>query len=477
MSDPTVFRFLFAAGSVGTDAFRVAKVIGSEAISEPFTFEIDAVVVSADGAAIREVLGARGRLGFQAPQGRQIGGIVTRIEALAMVDGPELQLYRFRLAPTLWLLSRRKTSRIFQDMSVPEIVRAVLSCVRIQQDWQTEGSYPKREYCVQYHASDLDFVTRLCAEEGIFYFIADPAAEDADAQETVVFADSVSAYRRIAGNSRLPHRNTGALQGGEQVASFSFGKEIRSNATLHRSFDFKRPSFDLRGEARLGNGHGDIDLAELSVYEHDGDPEEDRIHGAGAKASLEQLRARAETGFGESDCQRLALAATFELENHHHDDLGKGYTVVRIDHEIHQVVARLVSSVETPTYKNRFHCVPERVAFRPDRPRRELHQITETATVVGPSGEEIHVDAYGRIKVQFHWDLQGKNDERSSCWLRTMQSWAGAGWGSQFIPRIGMEVVVTFVQGDVDRPLVLGTVYNAGAPVPFVLPASATQSG
>lgn len=108
-------------------------------------------------------------------------------------------------------------------------------------------------------------------------------------------------------------------------------------------------------------------------------------------------------GSGESDCQRLALAATFELENHPHDDLSKGYTVVRIDHEIHQVVARLVSSVETPTYKNRFHCVPERVAFRPDRPRRELHQITETATVVGPSGEEIHVDAHGRIKVQFHW--------------------------------------------------------------------------
>lgn len=474
MNEPTRNRFTFATAAYAPGELEVVSIVGSESISSPFGFDIEAIV-NADRGPIGELLGGRARLAFHGVEGRQIAGIVTRIEAHPPAD--DLPVFRFHLAPTIWLLGLRKTTRIFQDMSVPEIVRAVLSDVRIEHAFRLETDYPKREYCVQYRETDLAFVTRLLAEEGIFYFIADAAPEDSDAHEVVVFSDTVAEYRTIAGNPALQFRDTGGLEGAEQVTSFSFGEEVRSGSTLHRSFDFKRPMFELRGESRLGGRTNHIDLAELSVYDHDGDPEERRIHGTAAKASLQQLRAQSATGMGESTCQRLLPAGTFELSNHPHGELSRRYVVTRIDHEVHQVAGRRLHATGVDAYKNRFHCVPEHVPYRPARPRRELHQVTETATVVGPPGEEIHVDEYGRIKVQFHWDLHGKNDEHSSCWLRTMQPWAGAAWGSQFIPRVGMEVVVTFVGGDIDRPMVLGSVYNALHPTPFKLPDNKTQSG
>jgi type VI secretion system secreted protein VgrG len=474
MSEATRARFTFTAGPYGAGDLDVARVTGSERMSRPSSFDVDVVVRGAERAALGQLLGTRARLGFPGADGRQIAGIVARVSAHGMVD--ERDLYRIRVVPALWLLGRRRNSRIFQQQSAPAIVRAILSEHGVEQLWKVERAYPTREYCVQYRETDLQFVTRLLAEEGIFYFIADPPAGDGEAPETVVFADAASAHRPIAGDARLPVRRTGALLHGEHVASFSLEEQVRSASTVHRGFDFKRPRLDLRGEARAEGGAADAGAA-LEVYDHDGDSEEGRIDGAGARSALEQLRAGATMARGESNCRRLAPGGSFELGEHPSENLNRRYAVVRLDHEVRQVAGPRLEGGGEETYVNRFRCVPERVPYRPRRPRRELQQVTETATVVGPPGEEIHVDAHGRIKVQFHWDREGKNDEHSSCWLRAMQPWAGSAWGSQFIPRVGMEVVVTFVGGDVDRPMVVGAVYNAQNPTPYALPAHKTQSG
>jgi type VI secretion system VgrG family protein len=395
--------------------------------------------------------------------------VVARVERHGVVD--DLPVFRLRLVPGLWLLSLRSTSRIFQERSVPEIVGEVLDGLGIAQQWQVERAYPKRTYCVQYRESDLDFAMRLLAEEGIFYFFADPDGEGAEAPETVVFADSTAAYHTIPGDPKLRVRQTGALERDEHVTGFSVAEEVHSDATLLRAFDLARPLFDLKGEARSASAPA------LRVYEHDGDPLEGRIDGEGARTALEQLGARSVAGLGASNCQRLVPGRSFELVEHASDELDRRYVVVHVEHEVHQVAGRRLHATGDETYKNTFRCVPDEVAYRPARRRRELQQVAETATVVGPPGEEIHVDELGRVKVQFHWDLEGRRDEKASCWLRVAQPWAGTGWGHQFIPRIGMEVLVTFLGGDVDRPAVTGAVFNAANPPPYPLPAQKTRSG
>ena len=252
MSEATRGRFTFSAGPHGPGAIEVARVKGSEGISRLSSFDVDLVVHRADGAPLGRILGGRARLSFPGDQGRTISGVVARVEARAPVDDREA--CRIRLVPALWLLRRRRNSRIFQHQSAPEIVRAVLAEHDVAQTWKVQRAYPAREYCVQYRETDLDFVTRLLAEEGIFYFIADPPAGDDASTETVVFGDTVSAHAPIAGDPRLVLRSAGALLRDEQITELSLEDRVRSAATVHRAFDFKRPRLDLRGEAVVEGG-------------------------------------------------------------------------------------------------------------------------------------------------------------------------------------------------------------------------------
>ena len=398
------------------------------------------------------------------------------------------------LGPALARLSLRRTRRIFQDRTSLDVAAELLTEWRVPFRAAVHRPPPVRGYCVQYDETDLAFLTRLFAEDGLFYFFEHPLTSPA---EVLVIADEADDYPPIAGDPHLRFERVqadDALRAREDhVSSFVARARVRAARTLERGYDFRRPDVELRGEASVATPD------ERRVrYEHEGAYEEDLGAGASrhlAVTRLEQARKKAHTAEGASFCRRLVPGSRFSLTQHDVAALDGAWAVTHVEHEGY---AAEVTPPGKASYQNRLRCVPADVAYRPTHRAPKPRQVAETAVVVAPplatppstsgsdvegappalaSGADIHTDAHGRVKVQFHWDLHGARDDKSSCWLRVAQAWAGAGWGAQFIPRVGMEVVVTFLGGDVDRPLVTGCVYNATHTPPFALPEGATRSG
>jgi type VI secretion system secreted protein VgrG len=272
------------------------------------------------------------------------------------------------------------------------------------------------------------------------------------------------------------------------VHEFTTERRVREGGVLQRGFDYIHPKFTPVADKRGGSYESGFDASALRTYDHDRILEPTTVTQRVADQRLEELRADATTSRGASSARRLCPGFLFEVSDHTNTAHNGSFAVVEVRHDGGDPNAtNLKSSARTRAeepqlhgsfvYENTFRCIPASVPARPRRPKRRLLQVTETAVVVGPPGEEIHTDEHGRIKIQFHWDLEGKLDDKSSCWVRVMQPWAGTSWGSQFIPRVGMEVVVSFTGGDPDRPIVTGTVYNGAAPMPFKLPQDKTRSG
>ena len=420
---------------------------------------------------------------MEVPEGepRDVCGIVAAVEAQDVFEH-DRYAFHLRLVPRLWLLGERKTSRVFQDQTVPEIVGAVLDAARVPYRKALLETYQARTYCVQYQETDLAFVARLLAEEGIFYFF------EHHSEETVVLGDSAHLYDPIAGTPQLAYRyeqgSNGLVPREHHVGHFALRRKVKPGTVLHRDYDFRRPLLDLRAETKPRAtappaGYAAVDVLpfeeQLRAYDHHGEDEQPHVDAGTARVRLEQRRGRALVAQGASACRRLLPGLRFELVDHNIDTLNRGYVVAHVEHQGR--APEIARREPVPVYANTFACVPADVALRPERPERVLQQVTETALVVGPEGEDIYTDEQGRVKVQFPWDLAGKRDEHSSCWVRVSQAWSGSGWGFQFLPRIGMEVVVNFVGGDVDRPLITGCVPNAANVPPFQLPANRTKSG
>ncbi|MDC0743226.1 type VI secretion system tip protein TssI/VgrG [Polyangium mundeleinium] len=469
-------------------AFEVVSFRGREEMSKPFCFDV--LILAPPDADLQDLLlGQPAALTIAVPDRapRLVRGIVASVEPQSPAAVQGYAAYQVRLVPRLWLLRHRVTSRIFQERTVPEIVSSLLGEANIAASFKLSRAYPRRAYCVQYQESDLAFIRRLLAEEGIFYFFENLGAE----RETVIFGDSPEAYPAIVEGAphgldvtgafvlskvsqvlapRLRVRDRGGMSPTEDdVFHFSLRRTIRPGAVLLRDYDFRRPQLDLKAEAVTEGGD-----AALRVYRHRGEYDEAEVAPAGARTQLEQHRRSAVVGEGQTACRRLLPGHRFRLAADSAPKLAGEYVVTRVEHEGH---APAFAKPGSDAYTARFTCVPADVSFRPKRLRRALRQVLESATVVGPLNEEIHVDALGRIKVQFHWDLHGQHNEHSSCWIRVVQGWAGASWGLQFIPRVGMEVMVSFLGGDQDCPVIVGCVYNATHPVPFMLPAEKTRSG
>jgi type VI secretion system secreted protein VgrG len=413
---------------------------------------------------------------------RQVRGIVAAVEAQGAFQQGR-HAFRLRLVPRLWLLGKRKTSRIFQDMSVPAIVGDVLGQAGVRHRSALVERHAPRTYCVQYQETDLAFVTRILSEEGIFYFF------EHEGEDRVVLGDSAHLYPPIAGAPALAYRyeqqGSGLRPEEHHVRHFARRRTVRSGAVLQRDYDFRRPLLDLRAEARpsasaappagvAGPQTLSVEAEQLRVYDHHGEDERPDVDPRTARVRLEQLRRRAVVAEGASACRRLVPGFRFDLADHPVEALDGGYVVEGVEHE---GSAPEVALSGKRVYTNTFTCVPADVPLRPRRSRRVLQQVAETALVVGPEGKDIYTDALGRVKVQFPWDLQGKRDERSSCWIRVSQAWAGTGWGAQFVPRVGMEVLVLFVGGDVDRPIVAGCLPNARTVPPFDPSRCVSRSG
>ncbi len=465
----------FTSGELDVRSFR-----GSEAISQPFRFDV-VVSTSVDADGLEdELLGSTARLTVHGPDGfaRAIDGVVTEVRAQEDLLPNERHQCRLRIEARLSLAGLRRDTRIFQNLPVTDIVDAVLRPHHVACEWRLDQKYPPRTYCVQYGESDLEFVQRLLAEEGIFYVFAEPPAEGGG-REVIVCLDAAEGYVPVEGHAALSWQPAEGMVGAaEHVHRFRLERRVRPGAVTLHDYDFARPSLDLTVKERLASPARRIDERELEVYEHHGEQHDADVRRSLARGMLGARRADATLATGRSGCRRLAPGRVFGLEGHEVARLNQRYAVTSVTHEGHRGEHRGTGTgTEKPNYLNRFECVPAEVAFRPTAPTRHAAQVVETAQVVGPPGEEIYTDAFGRVKVQFHWDREGRRNEHSSCWIRVAQTWSGGSWGFQFVPRVGMEVLVTFLGGDLDRPLVTGCVYNGEHPLPYALPEHKSRSG
>ncbi|MFO0759859.1 MAG: type VI secretion system tip protein TssI/VgrG [Byssovorax sp.] len=630
--------YRLAAGPYHDGELRVASFVGREALSRLYRFDIVVTSTTLDDTIERAVLGQPARLSLHVgPVERSFQGIIAGVEAQGLMgaEGHRRARHRLRLVPRAWLLTRRKRSRIFQDMRVDQVIATVLLEAGVPVRFRLQHRYPSRRYCTQYAETDFEFVTRLAAECGLFFYFEQPdtfspgtdraateiaaglgsrlaaqagqaaagalgvagevlggaldgalldAASRALPGEVLVFGDHVHAYPPLDDNGpsapgdALQNAAAGALGGAlgsaidgavdrgqsalgegsaaagalgsalgaagdmaedalgaafsvrspaptlyfreagalivpsnDSIASFGARKALRPTASAYREYDPDRPLTPLSASApatsgavaslagaaagALGGlvpgGAGDALAAgaqlagaaiaapasAMEVYEHHGRDLFPDWHYAQSEARriLEQSRRRHHVARGASGCARLHPGRRFALAEHPALHLDTEYVLTAVEHHGTSDPS-IQGNSTTSVYRNTFACVPADVPFVPARPAHRVVQSCLSATVVGPAGDDIHVNEKGEIKVRFHWDREGR-EPLTSCWIRTMQAWGGTGWGSQFIPRVGMEVVVGFDGGDPDRPLVLGCLYNATHPTAFPLPAQKTRSG
>ncbi|MCX4247157.1 type VI secretion system Vgr family protein [Paraliomyxa miuraensis] len=424
------------------------------------------------------------------PLHQELAGIIERVDE---GDTSDHALHvTLTIVPALAALRYRRNSRIFQDLGIPQVIEQVLGeglgpYGRSVDLSGLGGEYPPQEYTVQYRETDFDFVHRLLEENGITYrFTSDGGVE------TMVLSDGPTPFSelRSAGNTdgALPMRNVDGDPGlHENAHAFRRVSQLRSTVARTAVFDWHVPRPIQDGEdpssAALSSPNGAMLGPEREDYDH---REPATLYGYRSQAldfgqvqrQLELRRALHQRDAvrceGEGTATQMTPGLKFELIDHVQSDLAGEYVLVGVEH-LYGVPA---GGEPESAYRNRFEAIPASVPWRPERlhSRPRIPGI-QTATVVGPAGEEIFTDEHGRIKIQLHWDRGGGFDDNSSCFVRVVQPWAGNGWGTLFLPRIGMEVTVTFVDGDPDRPIVTGSLYNGTHSPPYGLPGAKTQSG
>jgi len=458
-------RVLAVETPLGDDVLLLEGLSGREVVSRPFHFTLQ--LLSEDPAIEAEsLLREPVTISIGLPDGtrRQINGRVSRFTQLG--GAAVLHAYQADVVPWLWFLSLSNDCRIFQNKSVPEIIEEIFADYP-EADFSNKcmGSYPAREYCVQYRESDLDFVSRLMAEEGIFYFF-----EHTESSHQLILADDPST---IPTCSQEDARVTSSPEGfiGEDIIT-TLQRELAVHPTSVTITDYNalQPSLNLLSTANAGSYE--------EVYDYPGRFLETAEGERYAGLWLEALSASKETVKGRSRVRAFAAGHRFNLVGYPVKAANKAYLLLSVEHEALDGSYRSPDSSEGTEYRNRFECIPASVHYRPPRTHsKPTVRGTQTAVVVGPAGEEVYTDKHGRVKIQFHWDREGKKDENSSCWVRVASPWAGKGYGSVSIPRIGNEVVVDFLEGDPDRPIIMSSVYNAEQTPPFQLPGSGIQMG
>jgi type VI secretion system secreted protein VgrG len=462
-------RFLFKISGV-TPELLVVRFELEEGVSVPYTLSVE--LACDDEVKMDDALGKEGFLTLTGDGGdRIVHGVVDRFEHTG--NRGRFGLYRARVVPYLQWLSLESDCRIFQNKSVPDIVKQILQDSKLPTDrfdFRLKESYAPVEYCVQYRETDLAFVSRLLEEEGIFYFF-----DHSDKKHLLVFADGPVAYKEIAGGSGLTYNfSQGIAPAEECVYRFAFSRQVRSGKMTRRDYNFEKPGLDLKKEEQ-GKVH-----EKLEVYDYPGRYVEPDRGKHLSKVRLEESMTYYETADGESTCVRLVPGFKFSLSDHERTEYNRDYFLTKLvtRGEQPQSLQETAGSGGTEfSYSSRFTAIPASVPFRPARVTpKPLVEGIQTAKVTGPSGEEIYTDKYGRVKVKFHWDRGKDNDEKSSCWIRVSSTFAGGQYGSIFTPRIGQEVVVDFLEGDPDRPLITGSVYNADQMPPYELPGEKTKS-
>ena len=462
-------EFLFHCDSLACARLLVHQFSGRESLSQPFEFVIDVVCDDANLDLDAPIGGAacltlRGRLSDGARYTRCVHGVIERFVQVGA--GHRQSRYQATLVPTLKPLAFTRNSRIFQKTSAPSVTQRVLADARVPSDWVSallHGKYGERDYCVQYQESDLDFISRLWEEEGIFYFF-----EHEKDKDTLVLGDGKHAFPTLPVYAEAQLRDIPHLH---EECLFEFRAEsvLRPGATVLRDFKFKQPTLDLEASAQASQ------FTEYKMYFFPGEYVDPTIGNQYAKLRLEELQCLKNRYVGAGSVRAMLPGYKFSLCGHRREDCNQEFLIVSVEHRgtQPQALAEEGHAKQRASYENRVECISAKVPFRPLRnTKRPAITGVQTALVVGPAGEEIHCDDHGRVKVKFHWDRSPGRDDNSSCWIRVSQPWGGAGQGGVFIPRVGQEVVVQFLEGDPDRPLIVGRVYNGENPVPHGLPAA-----
>jgi type VI secretion system secreted protein VgrG len=458
-------RPLRVTTGLGADALLLERFTGEEDVSQPFRFSLEMLGENAaidPAALLRKPIAVT----VEIPGGKQrhFHGIVSRFVAGGRRAG--LTIYRAEMVPWLWFLSLTNDCRIFQNLDAAEIIEKVFKEKGFS-DYKLKlmARLPKRVYCVQYRESDLAFVSRLLEDEGIFYFF-----EHTESAHTLVLTDHPSQVPPCPEVPKLRMTATQAWQMAEEP--LVLGVEMAHAAVTERieltDYDFEKPSASLRADAAGEQKDEVYDYPGKYTVKGDGDRY--------ARLSLEQKESERALLHGESNSASLVCGHKFDLDEHANKSLNKSYHVLRVRHTAS--IGNYTTADSAYEYTNTFDAIPASVPYRPPLVTpRAVVRGSQTAVVVGPGGEEIFADKYARVKVQFHWDRQGKKDQNSSCWVRVSSAWAGKNWGFIQIPRIGQEVIVDFLEGDPDQPIITGRVYNAEQMPPYTLPANITQSG
>ena len=469
-------RAISLATPLGPDVLLPWRATGVERLARPF--ELDLHLLSEKGDINPdELLGKPITLGIKSIEqdgARYFNGMVTRFSQLGYVR--RYHEYRLEVRPWFWLLTQTADCRIFQEKSVPDIFEEVVKQYGFP-DYRLKlnGSYEPREYCVQYRESDFDFLSRLMEEEGIYYFF-----EHVDGKHTMVLVDDASAHSTVPGYEKVPYfppESNNARRERDHLRAWTVTKAVRTGAYATTDFDFERPRQSLAGSESISRHHAHAGF-EVFDYPADLTTYSGQASSRVAKVRIEELQASHAVMQGEGNAAGLATGARFKLEDYPREDLNIEYLVIGTSFSLSADAYDAGQDGGAVEFAISVEAMDARTQFRPARVTpRPVVRGSQTAIVVGPSGEEIHTDKYGRVKVQFHWDRYGGQDDASSCWMRVAQVWAGKQWGAIHIPRIGQEVIVSFLEGDPDMPIITGRVYNGDSMPPYELPANKTQSG
>jgi type VI secretion system secreted protein VgrG len=482
-------RYLYIKSSLGANELLLHSFTGTEAVSELFSFQLELL---SENPRIRfeDILGQPVTFGILGPEGsdpRHINGIVTAFTQLPKTE--RFSTYRAVVSPKVWTLKRNQYSRIFQNLSVGDILTKVFQGSGIT-DFKLElqGQHDPRIYCVQYRETDFNFISRLMEEEGIFYF----------------FKHTMNAHKMVIADSPVSHPDLpeydslsfdeikGGLRDEAAIHGWAKTQELRSGKYSLRDYSYDRPKLDLSVEqtildaVQVGKVTHYLRVAgndQFEIYDYPGGYGI-REQGGGAKSAgepiakhgVEHLEMSQFLIRGESNAFNLTPGYKFNFRRH--EDSDGSYILTRVTHSAREGGFVSGEKFGDDHYSNMFECIPNSLHYRPGQKavKPRVHGC-QTAVVVGPAGEEIYTDDKGRIKVQFHWDREGKNDGSSSCWVRVATLWADKNWGMIHVPRIGQEVIVDFLEGDPDCPIIIGSVYNGDNMPPYSLPGDKTQSG
>src|SRR5262245_44247059 len=485
-------RLLSIATPLVEEAVLMTALSGQEALSQLFHFQLD--LASEKPIQFDKVLGQDVTAAVGLPDGkkRYFNGIVSRISTGSRDQ--DFFHYRAELVPKVWLLTRNVQSRIFQHVNVPDILKEVLTGLDVKQE--LVGTFHPREFCVQYRESDFAFASRLMEEEGVYYFF-----KHTNGSHQMVLANTPQSHVDLDPATILFDDGSGGTRDEDRIVSWEKTQELRSGKYTLWDHNFELPHKHLEADKTIlqtvqvgqvqhkllcGNDNLEIyDFPGRYAHRFDGvdkgggdqSAELQKIFEDNQRTVEIRMQQEALPGLvieGTSNCRIFVAGHKFHLERSETED-GQ-YVLTAVYHTARQQVSMLGDGGEF-FYENRFNCIPIALPYRPLRVTPLPHIYgSQTAVVVGPPGEEIFTDKFGRVKVQFHWDREGKSDPDSSCWIRVSQPWAGKGWGSISIPRIGQEVVVDFIEGDPDRPIITGKVYNADQMPPYELPAEKTKS-